>query len=197
MALVLSLFLLSAPPLSAPLLSLPPFSLRPLIPGHLKRLTPTQRHLKPGGYLEFQEFHIAVRCDDGSLPANEPYRFADLLTHMGAGLAALGSDINAVLSVPEHLTAAGFSPTAHHVLKCPVGSWPKLPRLAYCGDLLRTALLEGLAGYARVPLIRGLGWTGVQVEMLLVEVRRALEEKSGVHVYFPFHVLYGQKPHLS
>lgn len=140
-----------------------------------------------------QEFHYVARCDDDSLPADTPYRLTDFLAQITAGLHALGSDLHAVLAVPDHLSAAGFSPTAHHVLKCPLGNWPRLPRLAYCGDLFRTSILEGLAGYARQPLIKGLGWTHVQVEMLLIEVRRSLED-SRVHVYFPFHILYGQKP---
>lgn len=156
--------------------------------------TARKRHLKPGGYLEIQEFHYAPLSDDDTIADSGPYRLTDFLDHLAAGLRVLGSDLHAVTSAPRHLDAAGFSPTAHHVLKCPLGSWARPRRLAYCGDLLRSAFLEGLGGYARRPLVCGLGWTAMQVEMLLVEVRRAVEEKSGVHAYIPFHVIYGQKP---
>lgn len=151
------------------------------------------RHLKPGGYLEIQEFHISAHCDDDSLADPTTYRLNDFLTYLESGLAALGSDLHAILRAPHFLSAAGFSPTAHHVMKSPIGPWPREPNLSYCGDLLRSVILEGLGGMARKPLVGGLGWTGVQVEMLLVEVRRAVADKS-IHAYFPYHVLYGMKP---
>ena len=153
-----------------------------------------KRHLKPGGFLEIQEFHYLPHADDTSLADSTSYRLRDFLSHLAEGLDRLGIDLHSILRAPEYLAAAGFSPTAHHLLKCPIGSWPKLPRLAYCGDLMRTAFLEGLGGYARRPLVGGLGWTGVQVEMLLVEVRKDVADENGVHAYIPFHVLYGQKP---
>lgn len=152
-----------------------------------------KRHLKPGGYLEIQEFHYHPHCDDDSLTESTPYRLTDFFVNLAAGLSTFGSDLHAILSAPALLSAAGFTPATHHVLKCPIGVWPRLPRLAYCGDLLRTVILEGLGGLARKPFVVGLGWTGMQIEMLLVEVRRAVSDK-GFHTYLPFHVVYGQKP---
>ncbi|SPN99044.1 related to methyltransferase [Cephalotrichum gorgonifer] len=151
------------------------------------------RHLKPGGYLEIQEFHVKAHCDDDSLPDSVPYRLNDFYSHLERGLAVLGSDLHAVLSAPDYLADAGFSPTGHEIFRCPIGSWPRLARLSYCGDLLRTVIHDSLGGLARKPFVCGLGWTSMQVEMLLVEVRRAIADKS-IHTYMPLHVMYGRKP---
>jgi len=71
--------------------------------------------------------------------------------------------------------------------------WPKRPELAYCGDLLKTVILDGLKGLARKPFVHGLGWTTVQVEMFLVEVRRAVADAT-FHAYLPLHTIYARKP---
>lgn len=79
-------------------------------------------------------------------------------------------------------------------------------------------ILEGLGAICKRAFIKGLGWTEVQVEMFLFEVRRSLLEwdgggggggggrgmgrlasgmggvGAGVHAYFPFTVVYGRKP---
>ncbi|RFU80601.1 methyltransferase [Trichoderma arundinaceum] len=153
-------------------------------------------HLKPGGYIEVQEFQYAAACDDDS--CNEPYAWRDFLRYMGDGLAALGSDLNAILSVQDELAAAGFKGLRRTDLKCPNGPWPKLRRLQECGHILRDVIMWGLVGLARRPFHNGLGWTPIQIEMFLVDVRKSIiAERNGLpkfHSYFPFHNIYGHKP---
>ncbi|KAL7810100.1 methyltransferase [Trichoderma aethiopicum] len=154
------------------------------------------KHLKPGGYVEIQEFHYAAACDDDS--CNQPYAWRDFLRYLGDGLAALGSNLHAILSVKDELAAAGFQGIHQIDLKCPNGPWPKLRRLQECGHILRDAIMWGLVGLARRPLHHGLGWTTIQIEMFLVEVRKSIiAENNGIpkfHSYFPFHTIYGYKP---
>lgn len=56
----------------------------------------------------------------------------------------------------------------------------------------------GLVGLSRRPFRDGLGWTPVQIEMFLMEVRKSLsEEVNGLpkfHSYFPYYSFYGRKP---
>ncbi|KAM0245577.1 hypothetical protein ACHAQJ_010525 [Trichoderma viride] len=153
-------------------------------------------HLKPGGFVEVQEFQYAAACDDDS--CNEPYAWRDFLRYMGDGLAVLGSNLHAILNVQDELKAAGFQGIGRIDLKCPNGPWPKSRRLQECGHILRDVILWGLIGLARRPLGHGLGWTTVQIEMFLVDVRKAIiAERNGLpkfHSYFPFHNIYGYKP---
>jgi hypothetical protein len=156
----------------------------------------SSRHLKPGGYIEVQEFQYAAACDDDS--CNEPYAWRDFLRYLSDGLAALGSNLHAILNVQDELVAAGFQDIRRIDLKCPNGPWPKLRRLQECGHILRDVIMWGLVGLARRPFGHGLGWTTVQIEMFLVDVRKSIiAERNGLpkfHSYFPFHSIYGYKP---
>jgi hypothetical protein len=151
-------------------------------------------HLKPGGYLEVQELHYSPQCDDASVTASTPYAFRDFLGFLDQGLRALGgSEMNAILKIPAEMAEAGFEGIESAVHKCPIGVWPRDKRMRLCGLFLRTAIIDGLRGLSRRPLGTGLGWTELQIEMFLVEVRKCVMDAS-FHTYFPLHVVYGRKP---
>jgi len=103
-----------------------------------------------------------------------------------------GAHVYAVRTLPEELKAAGFEDVHATTHKCPIGLWPRDKRLRLCGLFLRTAIMDGLRGISRRPLM-ALGWTQLQIEIYLVDVRKALMD-SDMHVYFPFSVVYGRKP---
>jgi hypothetical protein len=154
---------------------------------------PLPRHLKPGGYLEIQDFHFYPHCDDGSLNKDSDYRLHDFFHYLKEGLAALGCEMDAILHAESDLRAAGFEHVRRKTFKCPIGVWPKLQHLAYCGDLLKSVILDGLVGLSRKPFGIGLGWTPLQIEIFLVEVRKSVADKS-FHTYIPLHSVYGRKP---
>ncbi|KAJ4254440.1 hypothetical protein NW762_010038 [Fusarium torreyae] len=154
------------------------------------------KHLKPGGYVEIQEFHYIAPCDDES--CDGPYAWRDFCRYLQDGMAALGSDIHGITYVEDELHEAGFEHVTRKSFKCPVGPWAKKARLQECGHILRDVIMWGLVGLARRSFRDGLHWTLIQIEMFLVEVRKSLsEEVNGLpkyHTYFPFHNVYARKP---
>ncbi|CAH0052989.1 unnamed protein product [Clonostachys solani] len=156
------------------------------------------RHLKPGGWFEIQEFHYTAACDDDS--CDGPFAFRDFLGFLGDGMAALGSDLHGILKSENEISEAGFQNVQTKSLKCPVLPWAKTGKKSVCGHMLRESILWGLKGLARRPFGEGLGWTSIQIEMFLVDVRRSMTEvdpANGLprfHTYWPFHIIYGQKP---
>ncbi|OAA70663.1 Methyltransferase type 11 [Cordyceps fumosorosea ARSEF 2679] len=156
------------------------------------------KHLKPGGYVEIQEFEYVAACDDSS--CDGPYAWRDFLENLRKGLSALGgSDLLGVRQVDAELARAGFRGLGYRQKKCPNGPWARRRRLQECGHILRDVCMQGLIGLARRPFRDGLQWTPTQTEVFLVDVRRALMAvgESGLprhHSYFPFHNLYAQKP---
>ncbi|KIL92120.1 hypothetical protein FAVG1_04527 [Fusarium avenaceum] len=154
------------------------------------------KHLKPGGYVEVQEFHHTAVCDDSS--CDGPYAWRDFTSYLREGMAALGSDIDGITNVERELYEAGFENITTKNYKCPVGPWAKKPRLQECGHVMRDIVMWGLVGLSRRPFRDGLGWTLIQIEMFLVEVRKALmEQVNGLpkyHTYFPFTNIYARKP---
>lgn len=150
-------------------------------------------HLKPGGYFEVQELSYELQSDDGTVAAGRPNALRDYIAYMAAGMRALGTDAHAVRRVAEAMAAAGFEGVRRAAThKCPVGAWPADKRLRLCGLFMRTAVMDGLRGISRRPLA-ALGWTPLQIEMFLVDVRRAVMDPA-VHAYFTLHVIYGRKP---
>lgn len=92
------------------------------------------------------------------------------------------------------MRAAGMADVVESRHKLPIGRWPRDRRQREKGIwFLRMVIMEGLGAICKRAFCQGLGWTQVQVEMFLVEVRRSLND-AGVHAYFPFTVVYGRKP---
>ncbi|KOS19987.1 Trans-aconitate 2-methyltransferase [Escovopsis weberi] len=155
------------------------------------------QHLKPGGYLEVTEFEHYAACDDNS--CDGPFAWRDFLEWINKGLNNLGGDFKAIRFVVDELAAAGFAELQRTHLKCPVGPWAKRRQLQECGHIMRDVCLTGLSGLCRKPFRDGLGWTPVQGEMLLVDVRKSLmaTDANGLplhHSYFPFHSIVARKP---
>lgn len=152
--------------------------------------------MKPGGWFELQEFHYTAACDDSS--CDGPYAWRDFCNYLGQGMTNLGSEMNGILKAEGELKAAGFKNIRSKNFKCPLGPWAKKKSLQECGHVLRDVVMYGLNGLARRPFRDGLGWTPIQIEMFLVDVRKdVMREKNGLpvfHSYFPFKSIYGQKP---
>lgn len=152
-------------------------------------------HLKPGGWVELQEIDHKPRSAhaDGSVPAHHPV--ARFWAHVNEGLMALGIDLDTAGSgLPAQMMRdAGFTSVTERVFHVPIGTWPKNKVLKTVGLYWRTILLDGLQAIALGPLIRGLQWNREQVEMFLMEVRRAYGDNSAL-MYMPLHIIYAQKP---
>ena len=174
-------------------------SSRPLFPRQSLRPSTYQvfhRHLKPGGWVEISEFQYAAACDDNT--CDEPYAWRDFIHYLEQGMKNLGTDLQGITAVDKELAAAGFEDVRIKNLKCPVGPWAKKKKLQECGHVLRDVILFGLDGMARKPFRDGLNWTDIQIQMFLVEVRKAISaERNGLpkfHSYYPFRSVCARKP---
>ncbi|KAH7175529.1 S-adenosyl-L-methionine-dependent methyltransferase [Dactylonectria macrodidyma] len=152
-------------------------------------------HMKPGGWFEMQEIHhkphSATR--NGAVPPEHPIaKYWALVTE---GLAALGVNFHAAANgnLANMMREAGFINVTERVFHVPLGTWPKNKVLKTVGLYWRTILMDGMQAIALGPLTRGLRWSPEQVEMLLVDVRRAYNSNTML-MYMPCHIVYGQKP---
>ncbi|KAK3354200.1 S-adenosyl-L-methionine-dependent methyltransferase [Neurospora tetraspora] len=153
----------------------------------------TLEHLRPGGWFEMQEVvHFPVSMT-GPMPADHPMAQYWALVH--EGLAALGVDFHAAAggNLAQMMREAGFVNVTERILQIPIGTWPKNKVLKTVGLYWRTILLDGIQAIALGPLTRGLRWSREQVEMFLIQVRRAYHDNSAL-LYMPLHIIYGQKP---
>jgi hypothetical protein len=151
----------------------------------------SQRCIKPGGWYEQQEMVHFPMCIDGTQPPDSP--IANYWQKIIDGLANLGIDFLGTTTLKGRLEAAGFINVTEKIYNVPLGTWPKNKVLKMVGLYWRTVLLDGTFPIAIAPLTRGLGYTREQVELFIVDVRKAYMDLS-VHSYMPFHVIYGQRP---
>ena len=108
-------------------------------------------------------------------------------------LAVLGVNFSATLLLADMMREAGFVNVTTRIFQIPVGVWPKNKVLKMVGLYWRTVLIMGLQPIAIGPMTRGLGWTREQVEVWLVEVRKAYMD-TWVHSHMPLYIICGQKP---
>jgi hypothetical protein len=109
------------------------------------------------------------------------------------GLAILGVDTHATITLADMLRTSGFVDVTERILYVPIGIWPKNQVLKIVGHYWRTILTDGLEPIALAPLTRGLKWDVKQVEALSAEAREGYMDTS-VHAHMPLHIVYGQRP---
>ena len=91
------------------------------------------------------------------------------------------------------MSDVGLTNITEREFHVPIGTWPKNKVLKTVGLYWRTILLDGLQAIALGPLTRGLRWNREQVELFLMEVRRAYHDNTAL-MYMPLRIVYAQKP---
>lgn len=143
--------------------------------------------------MESQEiYHYPVSANN-TMPPNHPV--AQYWGLINEGLQRLGIDFHACAGgkIAAMMRDAGFENVQERIFHVPLGTWAKHPDLKRVGEYWRHILLEGAQAIALGPLTRGCGWTREQVEVFLIEVRKAYFD-NGCLMYMPMYVTYGQKP---
>jgi hypothetical protein len=141
-----------------------------------------------------QEVHHFPISSNGSMAPDHPV--AQYWSLINEGLDKLGvKTFHAVANggLSTMMREAGFVNVTERVLQIPLGTWPKNKVLKTVGLYWRTILTDGIQAIALGPLTRGCGWSPGDVEMFLVEVRKAYKDNSNL-LYMPLHIIYGQKP---
>jgi hypothetical protein len=108
-------------------------------------------------------------------------------------LGVLGVNFNAALLLEDMMRQVGFVNISVRIFHIPIGTWAKNRVLKQVGLYWRTILIDGLQPIALGPMTRGLKWTKEQVEVWLIEVRKAYME-GWVHSHMPLYIICGQKP---
>ena len=139
-------------------------------------------HLKPGGWIEVQELAFPLACDDGSAkPDNAFLKWSERL-HEAAG--KIGIQTNSPPHFPEYLAKVGFVNIKEHRAKWPLGPWAKGKKEKLMGHYMLENILAGVQGASLMLFTKVLGWSRDEVEASLVDVRKAVMDRSN-HIYCP------------
>ncbi|KAF4153281.1 hypothetical protein CNMCM6069_001044 [Aspergillus lentulus] len=149
------------------------------------------RHTKPGGWVEIQEYETWIRSDDGTI--QRAPMLLDWQQKIDAASTQFGRPMNVASSLAGWMQEVGFVNVTDDSYKCPVGSWPKSPRLKEIGRVGKITLYEAVEPYTLALFTRVLGWSGEDAQEYVNKVRADLL-RPDIHVYVVYHYVYGRRP---
>ena len=142
--------------------------------------------MKPGGWVENQEFDLHWTSDDGSMPADGAFEKWQQLWEQG--VESVGMTARCYPEVMKRqMEEAGFINVNIVPFKMPLGPWPKNQRLRQAGVYLYSSMYEGLSGLSLRVFTQMLGWSVEELEVLLALVRAEWKQRA-MHIYVPMYV---------
>ncbi|KAM7192133.1 S-adenosyl-L-methionine-dependent methyltransferase [Naviculisporaceae sp. PSN 640] len=157
---------------------------------HLKVMKSGLAHLRPGGYMEFQDWLPVLQSSDDSIRGTPLEMWSKLYIEGGA---KLGRNMLAPKNYKRWMIEAGFEDVVETRLAVPGNPWPKGRENKRMGYLQMTNFLEGLHASTMTLFTKGLGWAPEEVEIFLVDMRKAIKD-LGIHFYWTTVVVYGRRP---
>ncbi|KAI9792987.1 MAG: hypothetical protein M1833_000974 [Piccolia ochrophora] len=138
------------------------------------------RYTKPGGWMECQEIYPTPFCDDGTMPQDWP--FLDWSRTQDLAFMKLDRPLRIANKLKRWFEEAGFVDVHEEVFRVPLNAWPRDAYMKDIGRLHLLSLLDGLQGFSIAPFSRAFGWSANEVEVYLINVRKAMQDRS-VHAY--------------
>ncbi|PGG97220.1 hypothetical protein AJ80_09725 [Polytolypa hystricis UAMH7299] len=149
-------------------------------------------NLKPGGWLEMQEYETWVKSDDGTLEqAVVLVEWQKLLEETTAAMS--GKRFNLAMELKQVCVEAGFVNVEDHVFKCPIGTWAKDPKLKEIGRYAQLHILEAVEPFTIAILTRMLGQSFEEAQATIAGVKADLKSRKH-HLYATYHFITAQKP---
>ncbi|PVH70396.1 S-adenosyl-L-methionine-dependent methyltransferase [Cadophora sp. DSE1049] len=150
------------------------------------------QHLKPGGWLEMQEYEAWVKSDDDPELLNAPavLQWQQLVDE---ATVIFGKKLNMADTVKQRFIDAGFEDVREDVYKVPIGPWPLDRRLKILGLYQLEQMCDSVEAFTLAPLTRILKWSNEETQVLMAKIRSDLRNKKN-HLHIAFHFVYGRKP---
>jgi hypothetical protein len=127
--------------------------------------------LNPNGWLELQEFHLPLGCDDGTMAEGSPLWKWGQEIHRAT--AKVGIDSLSSLKHPERMKENGFINIDEAELKIPLGPWAKGKKEKKIGIMAQKDLLDGIEGIS-TKLFSLLGYSEKEVADSLESAKEGL-----------------------
>ncbi|KIV97479.1 hypothetical protein PV10_01230 [Exophiala mesophila] len=149
--------------------------------------------LKPGGWVELQDFAFPVTSDDGTMAGTA---YEQLNDNLVKALQMLGRDGAWASHYRDFIEKQGFVNVREIKYKWPQNKWPKDKALKRLGQWNMFNTLDGLHGFSARLCTRVLGMSTEEFELLLAGARADIQNPK-IHAYWPIFVVYGQKPEAA
>ncbi|KAL7270647.1 hypothetical protein RUND412_006641 [Rhizina undulata] len=149
--------------------------------------------LKPGGWIEVQDYSKLFSCDDGSLSEDNYLVEWESTWELAAESLGMKKYSGIAPTNAKSLLDAGCVQVGGKVVKLPIGRWPKGEHEKEVGMYWQQHMLDAAEGVTLALFTRVLGWDKEKVDKFLEGVYKDLKNPK-YHVYSKFYVTYGRKP---
>ncbi|KAL1994792.1 hypothetical protein VTN49DRAFT_979 [Thermomyces lanuginosus] len=162
-----------------------------LVPPNVKFLVDDIESVKPGGWVEFQDWDGYPHSEDGSLDDTAILR---CYHELYSAFDQAGYETRPGIKLEQWFKEAGFVNIRVEKFVIPYGVWPKDRHLKKVGAWNQAvAEANGFEGSALAVRTRYKNWTKEEVTVLASQAR-ADGRKHNIHMLFNFYVVYGQRP---
>ena len=148
---------------------------------HLSIFQKAYNALTPGGYFEMQDLTLRPLCNDGTLNGTAIEKWFETVT---SAAAKIGRDWQCTHKYKQWFHEAGFEDVVERIYYWPMNPWPKGKRNKTLGLWAMTNGLDALPAVSMALMTRVLGMKPEEVELVLVDVRRDMQNRS-IHAYSP------------
>ncbi|KAL1991242.1 hypothetical protein VTN49DRAFT_5746 [Thermomyces lanuginosus] len=148
------------------------------------------RSVKPGGWVEFQDWDGYPYSEDGSYDGTGLQKYYN---EVYGAFGKAGYEVRPGPKLEGWFKDAGFVNIQVKKFQIPHGVWAKDRHLKKVGTWLQAGFDAGFEAYALAALTRYKEWTKEEV-IALASKARADGRKRSVHMIVDFYVVYGQRP---
>ncbi|KAK7918498.1 hypothetical protein PG985_010372 [Apiospora marii] len=149
------------------------------------------QHLKPGGWIEYQDLLFNVDSDDGTHLGTGIHRWSHLAN---LGAAARGRDVEVARKYKDYLTEAGFVDVVEARYKFFGNPWPRSSQRDHqLGMYIEIIGAEVVRTISTRLLGEGLGVPVEAVNAIVTQAQKDISDRN-IHFYWPVYVVYGRKP---
>ena len=138
-------------------------------------------HLKPGGWVEYQEGILKVFCEDPTAKETHFQSISDDIHEAGQKIG-VDSRCPAHASFGEGIKKAGFVNHQMITFRWPIGEWPEDEKERKIGPWAKRNLLHGVPAASLAFLTRIAGLSREEVEMRSAHLKNEFNDPS-VHQY--------------
>ncbi|KAG6135802.1 hypothetical protein E4U38_001684 [Claviceps purpurea] len=148
------------------------------------------KSLRPGGWIELQEYESTPMCDDGTMPNDDAVKH--LYELVERSFEKFGLKANLAPQLGTYLEKAGFEDIRCQVMKVPIGPWTKDKTMRIIGQYQKSVIVDGLPFLAGRPF-QALEMSDAEIEATIAKARKRLHDPK-VHRYLNYYFWYAQKP---
>ncbi|KAK3947033.1 S-adenosyl-L-methionine-dependent methyltransferase [Pseudoneurospora amorphoporcata] len=151
------------------------------------------RCCKPGGWIEHIDASGAVWSDDGTVEEDMALgQWGKLWQEAGRHLGT-PFDILEKNTQEEGMKEAGFVNISKTTYPIPVSPWSKEKKWRDVGLYFYAVINQDLEGATQFIFGNVLGWTKEEITQYLAVMKREIKNLN-IHAYFPYRMVYAQKP---